>query len=260
MGRAITAALVAVLLQGCFATRPSSVPPARTLPSAAQLLESMRSRRDQLRGLRTLARVRYRSPRGNESARNVLAVERPDRLRIEVVSILGSMLIMTSASGTFSAYVPRESTVYRGTASIENLSPYLPVDISVPGIIDHVLATPALSADGRVAVDWDAGLIRVSHSGSDGGWHAYFRDIQTPAAYREVDRDGHTTIEAVYDDIDDSGAMPIARRITVRFPATQESLEISMKDPEINPALSSRLFSITPPANTREIDLDHAAL
>ncbi len=260
MWRAITATLIAVLVQGCFAARPTPVPLPSALPSAAQIIDSMRHRRGKLNALRTLARVRYRSPNGTENARNVLAVERPDRLRLEVVSILGSLLVMTSDDGTFSVYLPRQSTVYRGAASAANLSAYLPVTLSIPAIIDHILATPRLSDRGPAAVDWDGELVRLTQRDDNGSWEASFRDLAIPATYREVDRYGRTTIEARYEDIDDSGTIPIARRVTVHFPATQESLEISMRAPEVNPNLPNGLFSLTPPPETREIDLDNESL
>ncbi len=258
MGRAVAAALAAVLVQGCFATHPAPTGLPATLPTAEQIVDAMRARRQQLTALRTLARVRYESPAGTENARNVLAVERPDRFRFEVVSLLGSLLVMTSDGGRFTAYLPRESTVYRGAASAENLDAYLPIAVSIPTIIDHILATPQLLEGGRAVVTWDEGLICLTQIDDDGGAETCFRDLATPATYREVNRDGRTTIEARYEDIDDTGIVPIATQVTVRFPATKESLVISMRGPEVNPSFPDDLFSLKPPPKTREVDLDHA--
>jgi outer membrane lipoprotein-sorting protein len=260
MRRAITAIAIAVLIPGCLAHRPAPVMPPAQLPTARQLLDTVKRRRLRLTTLRTLAKLRYRSPSANESARNVLAVERPDRLRVEVLSVLGSVLVMTSDGGLLTAYLPREATVYRGTASAGNLARYLPGTVSVPAIIDHVLATPPLLERAQEAVDWDGNLIRLTQSDGARRWVAGFRDIDTPASYRELDRYGRTTIDAQYDDIDSNGPIPIARRITVRFPETDESLEITMRDPEVNPRLSDRLFSLDVPPETTEIDLDGAPL
>lgn len=260
MGRAIAAIAIAVLIQGCTATRPSAPPPPAQLPTARQLLDTVEQRRLHLTALRTLAKLRYRSPNANESARNVLAIERPDRLRVEVLSVLGSILVMTSDGGLLTAYLPREATVYRGAASASNLARYLPGGVSVPAIIDHVLATPPLLERAHEVVDWDGNLIRLTQSDGIRRWVAGFRDIDTPASYREVDRYGRITIEARYDDIDPDGPIPIARRVTVRFPESDESLEITMRDPEVNPRLPDRLFSLSVPPETKEIDLDGAPL
>lgn len=78
--------------------------------------------------------------------------------------------------------------------------------------------------------------------------------------YREIDRHGRTTVDARYEDLDRSGAIPLARRLTIHFPLTSESLDVSMKDPEINPDLPAGFFSVTPPADTREVDLDRDPL
>ena len=91
-----------------------------------------------------MARLRYRSPEGNQSARQVLVLQRPDHARIEIYSLFGTHFVLASRSGRFAAYVPSESTLYRGSATKNNLGRYLPVTLSVAEILDHVLATPAL--------------------------------------------------------------------------------------------------------------------
>jgi outer membrane lipoprotein-sorting protein len=257
MGRAIAAALAAVLIQGCFAARPPRADETTAeLPSASSLLAALQRRRDALDGMRTLARLRYRSPDGTENARNVLAVERPDRIRFEVLSMLGSLLVLASEDGSFAAYVPRESTLYRGAASPGNLAPYLPIDVTVAQIVDLLLATPPLF-DGRPsAVDREDGLVRLTQRDGDALRIACFSGGVTPVRYREIDRHGRTTIDARYEDIDASGAVPVARQLTLHFPLTGEILDISMKDPEINPDLPSGFFTVTPPTDTRQIDLD----
>lgn len=259
MGRAVTAVLLAVVASGCFAARsvPPPLPPTG-LPSAERLLAGLEQRREQLQGLRSLARLRYRSPNGSENARNALAVQRPDRLRIEVLSVIGSMFVLASDRGSFSAWVPRESTVYRGTASPTNLAPYLPVGVTVPSIVDHILGTPPVDARQVSSVEWDHGMVRLTQRGPHGSRSVWFQDRTIPAYYREIDGEGRTTIEVTYDDVDDSRPLKLSRRITVRFPLTDESLEISLREPEINPPLAADYFTITAPAAARLVDLDNA--
>jgi len=258
MWKAITAALLAVLVQGCTAARPTPPHAPRDLPTAAQLLAGLDHRRAELHGVRAMSRLRYSSPNGTENARNALAVQRPDRLRIEVLSVLGSMFVLTSGDGVFSAYVPRESTVYRGTASPTNLAPYLPVGISVPVIVDHLLATPSLGAEVPSVVEWDEGRIRLTQADADGTRTVWFRDVETPSNYRETDPDGRTTFEVSYAEVDDSTPVPLPRRVTVRLPLTNESVEITMRDPEINPSFSAGYFFMNAPAEARQVDLDAA--
>lgn len=263
MRRAITAALFAVLIQACTAARPAAPPPsgeALQLPAAESLLEALQRRRDALEGVRTLARLRYRSPDGTENARNVLAVQRPDRLRFEVISVLGSMLVLASADGRFAAYVPSESTLYGGTASPGNLAAYLPLGVSVERIVDLVLATPPLHAGAPAAVDREDGLARLTQRDGAALRVACFTAGDTPVRYREIDAAGRTTLDARYEDVDTSGPVPLARRLTLHFPLTGEVLDFAMKDPEINPDLPAGYFSVTPPADTRRVDLDRDPL
>lgn len=259
MRKAATAALAAVLMQGCFASKPAPAP-APGLPSVEQLLDALEQRRADLIGVRAMARLRYRSPERSDSARNVLAVERPDRIRFEVVSMLGALLVLTSDDGRFAAYVPSESTVYRGAASAQNLAAYLPIDVSVERIVDLLLATPQMAENLPAAVDWEEGLVRITQRDANGARATCFTSDLTPARYREIDPQGRITLDARYEDIDATSRIPLARQLTVHLPLTSELLVISMKDPEINPDLPAGFFSVSPPGDTREVDLDGSRL
>lgn len=260
MRSVVTAALLAVFVAGCASVRPQPSPEVAALPTSQQLLKALEGRRSQLRGLRSIARLRYRSPGTSESARHALAVERPDRLRFEVLSVLGSMFVLASDRGSFTAWVPSESTVYRGAATPANLAPYLPAGVTVPAIVDHILATPPVDLSAPSSVVWDHGLIRLTQADGGGSRSVWFLPPDLPANYREIDRDGHTTIEVTYDQVDTARPVALARRITFRFPQSEELLEVSLRDPEVNPALPPEYFRITPPREARQVDLDSARL
>lgn len=259
MRAAVTAALLAVVIGGCAAVRPLPSAEPGQLPSASHLVAVLEGRRASLQGVRALARLRYRSPSRTESARHALAVQRPDRLRFEVLSVIGSMFLLASEQGSFTAWVPSESTVYRGTASPENLAPYLPVGLTVTAIVDHILATPPVNSRTPATVEWDHGRIRLAQHDSDGSRFVWFANHELPANYREVDRDGRTAIEVTYDQADESVPVAFMKRITFRFPQSEELLEVSLRDPDVNPAFSPEYFRVVAPAEARKVDLDAAS-
>jgi len=254
--RAAALLILAALLPGCSASRTQVAPPIpTTLPSAAQLFESLAQRRSHLRGLRTVARLRYRSTDGVESARHVLAIQRPDQIRIEVLALMGTIFAMTASGGQLSAYVPSESTFYRGDANAANLARYLPIEISVSTVVDHALSTPPLYAGELSSVERDRNRIQLLQAAADGQQIVWFRSDLTPVSYRHLDHHGAIMIEATYEDIKRHAGIAVAEKITLRFPATEQSLEISMKSPEVNPDFPPAYFSLPQPRGSNRVDL-----
>src|SRR5262245_32752525 len=137
---------------GCSArSRPLVAPPA-VLPSAGDLESALTARRDAVRSLRALARLKYRDPTESNTSREAIVVARPDRLRIEVLSLFGSVFVLTTDAGALTAYARQEDTLYRGQASPENLWRYARLWLPVADLVDLVLGTPP-RRDGPRAAD-----------------------------------------------------------------------------------------------------------
>src|SRR5262249_13156660 len=153
------AVAVLVLLGGC-AARTAQAPslPSGPLPSAARVFAALEQRRASVRSIRAMARLHYASPEESRSAKQLVIAERPDRLRFEILSPFGAVFVLTAADGALAAWTRSESTVYRGTASAENLQRYAQVDLPVATAVDLLLGTPPLqaNADGVVSADDDS--------------------------------------------------------------------------------------------------------
>jgi len=248
--------ILAAILQSCSASRREVAPPQPVaLPSAARLFQALAQRRNHLRGLRTIARLRYRSADGVESARHVLAIQRPDRIRIEVLTLMGTVFAMTASEGQLSAYVPSESAFYHGAANPTNLARYLPIEISVASVVDHALSTPPVYTGGPSSVVRDQDRIQLLQAAADGQQIVWFRDDLTPVSYRHLDHHGSVMLEADYEEIERHQGIAVAEKITLRFPATEQSLEISMKSPEVNPSFPAAFFSLAQPGGSNRVDL-----
>ena len=51
-----------------------------------------------------MARMRYTSPNESRRAKQIIIAERPDRLRLEVLSPFGAVFVLAANDGTLAAY------------------------------------------------------------------------------------------------------------------------------------------------------------
>jgi len=127
---------------GCGARRAlpriSEVPSG--LPSAGELLARVEHERTRLRGLRTVADSEISGSEGPIRASEVLLVEPPARLRIEVLSIFGIAWILATDGEVLDIYSREDDTIYRGTPTPELIAHYLPVPLALDEITELLLA------------------------------------------------------------------------------------------------------------------------
>jgi hypothetical protein len=98
--RAALALVAALLLQmGCRTLPPGAVRLALDDPRPQALLAGWNARAGELRSLRGSARVSLDGVRGASFARQLLAVERPARLRVEVIGLLNQRIAVLATDG-----------------------------------------------------------------------------------------------------------------------------------------------------------------
>lgn len=258
--RVIVALSLCACLAGCALRRPlpRAEAPAR-LPAAADLESALAQRRDALHGLRALARMRYRDGEESGSSRQVIVLERPDRLRVEVLSILGTVFVMTADRQTFSAYATDEGTVYRGTPSRTLMGRYARVALGVNELIDLLLASPAAAPSGGrgdVSFDDDPGAIRLLHTDAIGSNSVWFSASYAPIAAERRDADGEIEWRAEFDGYEDHDGLHVATKVKLEFPPTQRRIELTLQNPEVNPPFDDSIFALQAPLGTKVVDLD----
>ncbi len=262
MHRQVIAALAVVMLASCVPRQPSPAPTLQVfdqLPEPDVLLESLEARRAAVRGVSTIARLAYTAPGESQRAKHVIIAERPDRLRLEVLSPFGVVLVLTSSDGTLSAYARDEATVYRGTASAENLKRYVQVELPISTAVDLILGTPPLRAHYYSVVSRDDGLVKL--------WQGEGRDVRVawfgagldPTRYEQRDEEGHVILRATFDDYADFDGERMPTRLGLELPSAEQRIDITLSDPEVNPALADALFALETPEGSREINLDREA-
>ena len=238
-----------------------SHPAPALLPSAADLQAALNHRRTTVRSLRALAHIRFRDADESNTSREAIVVARPNRLRIEVLSMLGSVFVLTADDGVLTAYVRQEDTVYRGQASPENLWRYARVALPINDLVDLILGTPPARQGGRTSVsfDGDTGRIGLWQDLERGAQLTWFSATGLPLAAEESDAEGRPQWRATFADYQDRGDVPVSTRIILDVPQRRRSLEIVLDDVDLNPALNGALFALQVPPGSKVVDLDRGA-
>jgi outer membrane biogenesis lipoprotein LolB len=247
-----------VLLAGCASrSAPRPIPaPAGTLPAADAIFAALAQRREAVRGLRALARLSYSSPDESRKAKQLLVAERPDRLRLEILSPFGAVFVLTTADGALAAWARDESTVYRGVASRQNLERYANVDLPVGTVVDLLLGTPPLQPDADTVVSNDAGLTEVWQDLSDTVQVGWFNDHLEPVRYEQREQSGEVRLRTAFDGYATIDGMSVPTQISIELPVEQRRVDLALSETEVNPALPDSVFALETPSGSRVVDLD----
>jgi hypothetical protein len=261
MRRTSPGAIVAglCLLSACAAKQPALVFRApETLPEAEHLHEAIESRRSAVHSLRALARLHYRDPETSNTSREAIAVARPDRLRVEVLSFLGAVFVLTTDNGRFTAYARREETIYRGEASPENMWSYARIGLPVVDLVDIMLGTPPQRTPDWAQVSWDPerGWIELTQEFADGSEQVIWLLGSLPTAAEFRDPFGEVQWHATFSGYQRHDSIPIATRIRLEVPSRERSVEIEFNDVDVNPKLDASTFTVEIPEGVTVVEID----
>lgn len=227
------------------------------LPVALDALQSLQHRAERLHSFRALMRLHYRDPRETHSSREAIVVARPDRLRVEVLSLFGSVFVLATEDGQLQAYVPDERTAYLGAASAENLWRYTRLWIPVEDLIDLLLATPGHERVRPVDCPGSTGeqtcLEYITHLGRATVW---LDRAALPRRVEQSSADGTLLWTARYESFDTNMAVPMVKKLAVEAPSIGRQMTLQFHDLEINPELQGDEFTLQYPAETQIVYLD----
>jgi hypothetical protein len=234
-----TAALLACsALAGCLTVRgPESE--LRELrggdPRVAGWLEQARADAESRRTIRAYARVRIDSEAGAGRFREVIAAERPDRLRVETLNFLGqtqSLLVADGASAVL--FDGREAS----EGAPDELLLELGLDLAPAAAIELLLASPALSRESPQRV-FAEGIERVVEFP---GQRLRFAEDGSLLGAAQLGADGALRWSVDFARWSDVAGGRYPLEIRVYFPRTQLRAEFELEEVELNTALEPELF------------------
>ena len=242
-------------LTGCATV---AKPPAPELPTpqweSAKLIEAISQRREQFRSLRALARINYSGPEGKHSFDEAVLVVRPDRLRLETLTMLGAILIVTANDKEIIGYHPREGVLVRGQSTKANLLRYTQIPLELDEITSLLAGLPPVDASGPWRQEGNS--LIFSPNGRLKDAVAFESPQLVPTQWQRFNGSGAVELTAHFSDYIATPVGLFPSKINVDAPLQSKKLEIRFQEPELNATIPAESFSQQKPAHVQEIPIE----
>ncbi len=229
------------------------------LPDAGTLVRLLEGRRSALRSLRSVCRITFTGPRGTQTSRQVLLVQRPDSLRAEAFSLFGTGFVLAAAGGRLAVYVREENRVYRGAASPENLAHYAHLDLAVADAVELLLGGAPRREGETLSVSRDRegrGPSLIARGEKGALAVAFGGDPLVPVRVEQYGRTGELEWRAAFSEHVRVRDLWVPSRIAIEIPRRREAVEVKFEGVEVNPELAPALFALQNPPGSEEVELD----
>jgi hypothetical protein len=249
-------AAVCTVISAC-----ATLPPPRREPqlpakdwATGELIESLNQRNQQFRSLRALARLDYSGPDGKGNVQEAVLVQRPDRLRLETLTLLGAVLIVTVNDKEIIGHHPREGIFVRGPRTKENLLRYTQIPLELDEITALLLGLPPV--DTRAPRRQEGPTLVFSPNGRKQDAVTFESQLPVPTKWERFNDAGAVELSARFLDYISTPAGSFPSKIQVEAQLQKRKLEIRYQEPEINASLPPEIFTQEKPAHAQELRLE----
>lgn len=246
---------VGLKLAGCAAVSPPALPPELPAPKweLGQMLGALSERREQFRSVRSLAQIRYAGPEGKHGFQEVVIVQRPDNLRLETLSYLGAILIVTANGREIIGYHPREGVFVRGALTKANMLRYTQIPLELDEITSLLSGLPPV---GMSNPKQEGNRLIFSLDGGKSDAVAFEAQQPVPTQWERFNNSGALEMTAQFSDYISTPAGLFPSKITIESLAQKKRVEIRYQEPELNAQISPDLFTQQKPAHAQEVPIE----
>ncbi len=235
---------MALLLTNCV--------PAPKLPlpemNEQALLQRLQINASAFNSLRGMARIRTEDPNGSASARQVLLLAKPGRLRAEVLGPFGQPLLLLAArDDVLRVSLPREQRFLQGTATPERIARFTRAALTAEQLVRLALYDVPLIAYRDSALTQHEQSYRLLLNGDDSRRQQLDFDASGRLVKAIYFRDETALLTVAYDRFDENQS-GFPQRVSVTMPVQEASFSLAYSDVELNPQLSADHFILQPPA------------
>jgi hypothetical protein len=257
----LRAALFVVALVSAFACR--TVPPVVPLPAddprLAALLERWEAEVASRAALRGRAHLAVDSEAGRLRGRQIVVLERPAKLRVEVLGLMNqTAAVITTDGDRFEVFRVGDRSYETGSVRPDLLWREARIALMPAEAVAVLLGVPApgagltLANAVRTHDDW----IEVDLVDSEGRrrQRASFDASERLRSFAVLGEDGSTRWRASFGAYSLVGASPLPHAIVLDVAEGDTHVEIELKDLELNPVLPAELFRLRAPAEPGAIE------
>jgi outer membrane lipoprotein-sorting protein len=252
---------VLAVLAGFLAGCSTALPPLPTEVSTRQwktdeLVQALKERAERFQSVRALAQVEYAGPEGKKGFQEAILIQRPDEMRLETLSLLGAIMIVTVNKNEITGYLPRDDAFLRGQPSSENLRRLMkiPVPLDVNEVTALLLGLPPVNIDKAAAQGGNSLTFPAPGDGND--TVTFATDQPAPSQWERRDARGESQISVRFADYMTTSAGLFPARISIESAAQKRRLDIRYQEPELNGKLPADLFSQKKPADVKELPIE----
>jgi outer membrane lipoprotein-sorting protein len=256
-------AILMLAISGCGTTpsptEPESPAPVGNVsaPDVSPLVEAMAQRDRALESLQTSAIMQYSNGTDHVKAREEIIVRRPDRLRVEAMSPLGVALIVAAQDTHLQIFEPSKNTLMHGTADAATLARFARIPMAPRDAVGLLMGIvpEAKNSSRPESVTNEGDMILLTYAGANHSRRELgFHDDQL-AMVRERGVAGAIDFEIHYADYHDIGGVMFAYQVDANFPVADTHVSFNYKRPIVNGQIPDSVFTLTPGANAKQIDL-----
>jgi hypothetical protein len=239
----------------------STIPPVPSLPAApvksweaAQIIDVLSRRHGQFRSMRALARVDYSGPDGKRTFQEAVQVQRPNWLRLETLSMLGAILIVTVNDKEIVGYHPREGLFLRGARTKRNLFRYTQIPLELEEITMLLVGLPPVDEKSAWRQEGSALVFSANERKKD--LVAFESEEAVPTRWERFDDAGGVALSARFSDYKTTPHGLFPSRVFIEAPPQGRKLDIRFEEPELNAALPAELFFQQKPPHAQELPIE----
>jgi len=183
-----------------------------------------------------------------------ILVRRPDRLRLETLSLVGAIFVLTANGDEIRVLLPRKRVFSRGKSSRANLLRFTRIPLELKELTSLLLGLPPVEVEGP----WEgSGSTLVQRFPWGGGQRIEFDPgLGIPFKWDRYDSHGENEITAVFSRFVSTPMGPFPTKISLQYPAQGRSWEIRYQDPEVNVDIPTPFFMLQRPSTFREVPLE----
>ena len=242
-GRAF-ALLAALALAACRTPPPNVRALAADDPRPAQRVAALRELASQRHALRASARAESSGPGGASFSSQLLLVERPACLRVEVIGLLQQRVLVMATDGVrYELYRAEGPQHEEGPVHPGVLAEVAGLPLTPEAAVSLLLAAPLAPDEPPLrAHEDDAGVLSVEWPDQTLAFDAAGRLVSL--RFHPGERGERDVLTAAWSDFRDTPAGAFPHRLELALPETGASLTLAYRSVELDPVLDPALFRL----------------